>query len=299
MPWYLAASTSRGNAALPRAVAVGAAFATDPSCVASAASADAAVTHAERQATAASAALASIVAGLIGRDPATSPADVCRHVARACGEGPVRDLLELALASLDDGGALARQRRWGVRAPQTLALAVWCALSRRRPRGAVATAAALEHGSRTAGAIAGALAGAIHGASALPAAWRADVEGRRRPTRPRPPARSFGAAPQRPPRGDQHGADIWFLLDRSGSMQSIAADVVTGFDRFFDGQRAVGGEATVTVVQFDGDDPHDVLVDGAPWTPSTRSPAASSRAARRPCTTPSVRCSTGPSERRR
>ena len=39
---------------------------------------------------------------------------------------------------------------------------------------------------------------------------------------------------------------------------------MSGFDRFFAGQRAVGGEATVTVVQFDGEDPHDVLVDAAP-----------------------------------
>lgn len=264
VPWYLAASTSRGNAALSRAVGVGAAFAADPRRVALAASADAAVTHAERQATAASAALASIVAGLVRRDEATAPADVCRHVALACGAGPVRDLLELALASLRDGGAPARRRRWGVRAPQTLALALWCALSSDDPAGAVAMANALERGSRTAGAIAGALGGAIHGAAALPAAWRVDVEGAAAQAALARRLARAGEAPPRPPRDDHHGSDIWFLLDRSGSMQSIARDVVTGFDRFFAGQRAVGGEATVTIVQFDGDDPHDVLVDGAP-----------------------------------
>ena len=60
------------------------------------------------------------------------------------------------------------------------------------------------------------------------------------------------------------GADIWFLLDRSGSMASIERDVVHGFDRFFEEQRKQGGEATVTLVQFDDREPHDVLVDARP-----------------------------------
>jgi Mg-chelatase subunit ChlD len=63
--------------------------------------------------------------------------------------------------------------------------------------------------------------------------------------------------------GSNH-ADIWFLLDRSGSMQSIADDVVGGFDTFFAEQRKGEGTATVTLVQFDGQDPHEVLVDARP-----------------------------------
>jgi Mg-chelatase subunit ChlD len=59
-------------------------------------------------------------------------------------------------------------------------------------------------------------------------------------------------------------ANIWFLLDRSGSMASIERDVVRGFDRFFKEQRKQAGEATVTLVQFDEQDPHDVLVDARP-----------------------------------
>jgi Mg-chelatase subunit ChlD len=60
------------------------------------------------------------------------------------------------------------------------------------------------------------------------------------------------------------GADIWFLIDRSGSMSSLAEDVVSGFDRFIDEQRRLDGEATITVVQFDDEEPHDVLVDARP-----------------------------------
>jgi len=66
------------------------------------------------------------------------------------------------------------------------------------------------------------------------------------------------------PAAHSPGADIWFLLDRSGSMASIAPDVVRGFDEFFAEQRTQEGAATVTLVQFDDQDPHDVLVDAQP-----------------------------------
>jgi len=57
--------------------------------------------------------------------------------------------------------------------------------------------------------------------------------------------------------------EVWFLLDRSGSMQSIASDVVGGFNQFFAEQRAQAGELRVTVVQFDDQAPHEVLIDRA------------------------------------
>ncbi len=42
-----------------------------------------------------------------------------------------------------------------------------------------------------------------------------------------------------------------FLLDRSGSMQSIKSDVIGGFDAFLAEQRAGEGQCTVTLAQFD------------------------------------------------
>lgn len=45
-------------------------------------------------------------------------------------------------------------------------------------------------------------------------------------------------------------------------MASIQHDVVRGFDRFFAEQRKQIGESTVTIVQFDNEAPHDVIVDG-------------------------------------
>ncbi|MGE0305028.1 MAG: VWA domain-containing protein [Acidimicrobiia bacterium] len=58
--------------------------------------------------------------------------------------------------------------------------------------------------------------------------------------------------------------DMWFLLDRSGSMQSIATDVVGGFDAFFAEQRQQPGTATVTFVQFDDHDPHERVFTAKP-----------------------------------
>lgn len=46
---------------------------------------------------------------------------------------------------------------------------------------------------------------------------------------------------------------ITFLLDRSGSMQSIKSDVVGGFDAFLTEQRAGDGECHVTLAQFDNE----------------------------------------------
>lgn len=42
-----------------------------------------------------------------------------------------------------------------------------------------------------------------------------------------------------------------FVLDRSGSMDSIASDAIGGFNAFVEGQKAVEGEAELTLVQFD------------------------------------------------
>ena len=58
---------------------------------------------------------------------------------------------------------------------------------------------------------------------------------------------------------------IYILVDRSGSMQGIAADVVGGINAFFDAQRAVGTDGvTTTFVQFDTQDPHHVVWAGRP-----------------------------------
>ena len=55
---------------------------------------------------------------------------------------------------------------------------------------------------------------------------------------------------------------ISVVLDRSGSMASISDDVVGGFNTFLAEQRKQEGDGRVTLVQFDGQDPFEVLIDG-------------------------------------
>jgi hypothetical protein len=45
--------------------------------------------------------------------------------------------------------------------------------------------------------------------------------------------------------------DISIVLDRSGSMESVRSDTIGGFNTFLDDQRESGGEATITLAQFD------------------------------------------------
>jgi len=71
------------------------------------------------------------------------------------------------------------------------------------------------------------------------------------------------------------------LLDRSGSMESIAGDVIGGYNSFIKEQCAGGNDATVTLVQFDSQDAHEVVYDRMPiaevpsLTPKTFIPRAS------------------------
>ncbi len=66
--------------------------------------------------------------------------------------------------------------------------------------------------------------------------------------------------PQSTPANDP--AHIWFLLDRSGSMGSMFEDVVLGLQEFVREQRLADPQAQLTLVQFDSEDPGDVILDG-------------------------------------
>lgn len=60
------------------------------------------------------------------------------------------------------------------------------------------------------------------------------------------------------------GTHMYVLLDRSGSMASIANDVIGGYNTLLREQQADGADARVTLVQFDSQDPQEVVVAGAP-----------------------------------
>lgn len=57
---------------------------------------------------------------------------------------------------------------------------------------------------------------------------------------------------------------LYVLIDRSGSMASMASDVIGGFNRLLADQAADGPDARMTLVQFDSWDPHEVIADAVP-----------------------------------
>ena len=52
---------------------------------------------------------------------------------------------------------------------------------------------------------------------------------------------------------------ITVILDRTGSMESIRDDTIGGFNTFLKQQKAEPGTATLTLVQFDTQDPYEVI----------------------------------------
>ena len=71
------------------------------------------------------------------------------------------------------------------------------------------------------------------------------------------------------------------ILDRTGSMESIRQDTIGGFNAFLSEQQAQPSPATLTLVQFDSQDPYEVLQSFTPigmvppLTPATFVPRAS------------------------
>lgn len=54
---------------------------------------------------------------------------------------------------------------------------------------------------------------------------------------------------------------MYFLLDRSGSMRQFMGDVIGGFNAWLAEQKAKPGECRFTFVQFDSDNPFEVVHD--------------------------------------
>jgi hypothetical protein len=52
---------------------------------------------------------------------------------------------------------------------------------------------------------------------------------------------------------------ITVILDRSGSMESIREDIIGGFNSFVRDQQKQPGTATLTLVQFDTQDPYEIV----------------------------------------
>lgn len=52
---------------------------------------------------------------------------------------------------------------------------------------------------------------------------------------------------------------IAVILDRTGSMETIRDDTIGGFNAFLNAQKAAPGLASLTLVQFDSQDPYEIV----------------------------------------
>ena len=58
---------------------------------------------------------------------------------------------------------------------------------------------------------------------------------------------------------DKDYTHISVILDRTGSMETIRDDTIGGFNTFLEEQQKQEGKATLTLVQFDTQDPYEVI----------------------------------------
>jgi ADP-ribosylglycohydrolase len=270
LPWFEAGVGSFGNAALPRAVALGLLFAAEPDRRRLAAAADAAVTHASRLATAAAVAVADLAAGLAARPDGTGPSQVVAELRMSITEPELLAAVDQAIALVGRPADVVIPRLVDeATAAGTLAIAVWSVLSNPDPGAALRDAMLAAPHADTVAAIVGAMAGAVAGETAvaglLPSAWAAlaryrDVVDAVFPVPS--PAPGIASKPIGEP-GAAGQADIWLLLDRSGSMRPLRSDVVGGVAAFVDEQRRRPGDARISIAQFDGEEPFDLMVDRA------------------------------------
>ncbi len=270
-PWFTAGPGSFGASALLRAVVDGVAYPADPTCRSASACLGAIVTHAHPTAVAGSIVVATAVGALL-TDPAI-PNDVL--IARLSAICPDTTLA----AAVADAGTQQFAAHAVSATPtviEVLPAALACFVQHPDPRDAMLTATNAGGASHLTTALVGALVGARHGVAGFDPAWVAGVEDRVGFETPvdaivRRCWTNAGtdAAVNEPDAvgGDEHAmvdgspAHIWFLLDRSGSMQDMRDAVVDGFNTFVDEQRAVAAPAVLTLAQFDSEDPYEVLLD--------------------------------------
>jgi hypothetical protein len=69
---------------------------------------------------------------------------------------------------------------------------------------------------------------------------------------------------------DPNYTDITLLLDRTGSMESVKDETINAVNLFITEQAKVPGQCTFTLVQFDSENPFEVLCSGVPIAQAKR-----------------------------
>ena len=170
----------------------------------------AAQTHGDPAAYLSAGALAVVVHGLArGESMDGAVQRALAQLAVRPGHEPVTEALRHALGAVRQGmpsPALVATLGTGHRAPETLAIGVYCALVGEDIRHGLLLAVNHDGPSDATGTVCGSLLGAMHGETALPPAWLAQLEGRATHAGTRRRLRDGddpGPRPARP--GRQHG----------------------------------------------------------------------------------------------
>jgi ADP-ribosylglycohydrolase len=293
-PWWRAGTPSAGNGAAMRTAPFGLAFGDDVAALRCETARNEVVTHGDRLAVASGIVQAYAVARLVRTVPGTlDRAEFIAELVAVLGDlddaGGVERrkganqhkvrladrIAELAdMVDLDPADAFARTQN-GAYVLESLPAALWSFLSRPdSPEEAIVVAVNGGYDADTVASMTGALAGAYHGEAGLPGRWLDDLEaaGEIRMIADRLHRRFVaGDTGEKPtPTSTPTTADradrvhVAVLLDRSGSMSSIADDTIGGFNTFIAEQRKLTGRCRISLVQFDGHDPQEIVADAVP-----------------------------------
>ena len=159
----------------------------------------------------------------------------------------------------------------GAIANEAVPAALWCAASHADPVEGVLAAVSAGGDTDTIAAMAGACLGARHGEAAWPSHLTTlsglddvrIVADRISNQATNQDGTAVAATTASTDPADDVPVHVSFLIDRSGSMSGLEGDVVGGFNAFVANQRKEPGECRLTAVQFDGQDPFEVLRDAA------------------------------------
>jgi len=287
--WWQAGVPSAGNGVAMRVAPLGLAFGDDLATLRRETARNAVVTHADRLAVASGIVQAYAVARLTRTAPGTLDPktflaelvdvlhgfDDAGAVERRHSAGPDRVRLVDRIAELADMLDLAPSEAFartynGAFVLESLPAAIWAFLANADdPEEAIVVAVNGGYDADTVAAMAGAMAGAYHGEAGLPDRWLDDLEAvsdiraiadrlHRDFVTGTPTTTTTTSA------ADADRVHVSVLLDRSGSMSSIADDTIGGFNTFVAEQQKLAGEARITLVQFDGQDPQEVVADAVP-----------------------------------
>ena len=280
--WYQSGlEDSAGIAAAARSASFGLVWSNDPLHAAYEAAISASVTHGHPMATSAAAAFAAgislaVKADSLGNDWINEISKICEKFAQrdVNGINLVERIRLLSTLESADADAVINLLGTGPVAFQALPTAIWCAANATIPLNVLLKVVAAGGDTDTIAAMTGALLGACHG----PSIWEEKNTGL-------PELQNFSglqelddvakristfAAPQEKETLGESDIEkdipvnVCFLLDRSGSMSGLEEDVVGGFNSFLNTQKNSEGSCSMTVVQFDGGDPFEILRDADP-----------------------------------